>query len=83
MVQKIVCVGRFVCLPTNFVVDLIFERCCRVVIQVADASPLPVILYSVPANTGVDLSADVILRLASHENIIGLKDSGGDVGRLS
>jgi len=47
---------------------------------VADASPLPVILYSVPANTGLDLSADVILRLASHENIIALKDSAGDVG---
>ena len=45
----------------------------------ADASPVPVILYSVPANTGLDLSADVIVRLASHDNVIGLKDSAGDV----
>jgi len=46
---------------------------------VADASPVPMILYSVPANTGLDLSAAVIVRLAAHDNIIGLKDSAGDV----
>lgn len=51
--------------------------------SVADASPLPVILYSVPANTGLDLPADVVIRLASHQNIIGLKDSGGDVAKLA
>ena len=38
---------------------------------VADASPVPVILYSVPANTGIDLAPDVILRLAKHPNIVG------------
>jgi len=52
-------------------------------VQVADSSPLPVILYSVPANTGLDLPADVIVRLASHDNVIGLKDSGGDVCPLT
>ena len=51
----------------------------------ADASPVPVILYSVPANTGIDLAVDVIVKLAKHQNIIGLKDSAGDVSdyRLS
>jgi len=49
---------------------------------VADASPLPLILYSVPANTGVDLAADVVVRLASHDNIIAIKDSAGDVSIL-
>ena len=47
--------------------------------QVADASPVPVILYSVPANTGIDLAVEVIVKLAKHPNIIGLKDSAGDV----
>lgn len=51
--------------------------------SVADASPLPVILYSVPANTGLDLPADVVIRLASHDNIVGVKDSGGDVAKLA
>ena len=38
--------------------------------------------YSVPANTGIDLSIDAIQILAKHPNIIGLKDSGGDVTRI-
>jgi 4-hydroxy-2-oxoglutarate aldolase len=50
---------------------------------VADASPIPVILYSVPMNTNLDLSVDVILKLAEHKNIIGLKDSSGDIGKIS
>ena len=50
--------------------------------QVADASPVPIILYSVPANTGLELPAEVIVHLSKHHNIIGLKDSGGDVRLL-
>lgn len=45
----------------------------------ADESPVPVILYSVPANTGLDLDAEVAISLSEHPNIIGMKDSGGDV----
>ena len=50
--------------------------------RIADEAPLPVMLYSVPANTGVDLPAEVVIRLASHPNIIGLKDSGGNVTKI-
>ena len=46
---------------------------------VADLSSVPIIIYNIPANTGLDLTADVISQLAPHPNIIGLKDSGGDV----
>jgi dihydrodipicolinate synthase/N-acetylneuraminate lyase len=46
---------------------------------VADLSSVPVIIYNMPANTGIDLTADIISQLAEHPNIIGLKDSGGDV----
>jgi len=46
---------------------------------VADKSSIPIILYSVPANTGLDLSVEVVSKLAKHSNIIGIKDSGGDV----
>lgn len=46
---------------------------------VADLSSIPVIVYNMPANTGIDLTADIITQLAEHPNIIGLKDSGGDV----
>jgi len=51
--------------------------------RVADASPIPVVLYSVPANTGLDLSVNVVLRLASHPNIVGIKDSGGDITKIA
>ena len=50
--------------------------------QVADASPLPVMIYSVPGNTGLDMPAQAVIDLARHPNIIGLKDSGGDVTKI-
>ncbi|KAL2089839.1 hypothetical protein ACEWY4_014527 [Coilia grayii] len=50
--------------------------------KVADASPVPVVLYSVPANTGLELPVDAIIRLSQHPNIVGLKDSGGDITRI-
>ncbi|XP_071946779.1 4-hydroxy-2-oxoglutarate aldolase, mitochondrial-like [Antedon mediterranea] len=50
--------------------------------KVADHSPVPIILYSVPANTGIDLSTEVICKLAEHPNIIGVKESGGDVAKI-
>jgi dihydrodipicolinate synthase/N-acetylneuraminate lyase len=36
----------------------------------------------VPANTAIDLAADVVARLSRHPNIIGVKDSGGDVAKI-
>jgi 4-hydroxy-2-oxoglutarate aldolase len=50
--------------------------------QVADASPIPVLLYNVPANTGVDMPAQVAINLAAHPNLIGMKESGGDVAKI-
>jgi len=49
---------------------------------VADASPIPVILYNMPACTGIDLSAETVALIAEHENIIGIKDSGGNVVKI-
>jgi 4-hydroxy-2-oxoglutarate aldolase len=47
-------------------------------LAVADASPSPVVLYSVPAFMHYHLDADVVCELALHENIIGIKDSSGN-----
>ncbi len=44
---------------------------------IAERSPLPLFLYSVPAVTGYDLPAESVVPLATHPNIVGLKDSGG------
>ncbi|KTF73595.1 hypothetical protein cypCar_00041930 [Cyprinus carpio] len=51
--------------------------------KVADSSSVPVVLYSVPANTGLDLPVDAIIQLSQHPNIVGLKDSGGDITRIA
>jgi 4-hydroxy-2-oxoglutarate aldolase len=45
---------------------------------VADASPVPVLLYNFPGSTGVNLSPDTVARLASHPNIIGMKETSTD-----
>jgi 4-hydroxy-2-oxoglutarate aldolase len=49
---------------------------------VADASPLPLILYSMPPFTGIKIESATAARLNSHENIIGIKDSSPDVDGL-
>lgn len=50
---------------------------------VADASPVPVLFYNVPANTGLDVAASTVARIAAHPNVAGVKDSSGDVGQLA
>jgi 4-hydroxy-2-oxoglutarate aldolase len=49
----------------------------------ADASPVPVLLYNFPANTGINLEPDTVARLAEHPNIRGIKDSSGNVPQAS
>jgi 4-hydroxy-2-oxoglutarate aldolase len=49
---------------------------------VADASPIPIILYNVPANTNVDMDAATIIELSRHENIAGIKDSSGNFSKM-
>jgi 4-hydroxy-2-oxoglutarate aldolase len=50
---------------------------------IADASAVPVMLYNVPKFTHVDMDATTIGRAAQHPNIIGLKDSGGNITKLA
>lgn len=52
-------------------------------LAVADGSPIPVLLYNVPANTGVVLESETIASLSRHENIIGVKDSAGNMAAIS
>jgi len=46
---------------------------------IADASPVPLILYNVPGRTGSNLTAETTLRLAQHKNIIGIKEASGNI----
>jgi 4-hydroxy-2-oxoglutarate aldolase len=50
--------------------------------SVADRSPLPVVLYSIPKFTQLEIPLEVVAELSEHPNIIGLKDSSGSVARI-
>lgn len=51
--------------------------------EVADASPVPILLYNVTMFTGVNLAPEAVERLASHPNIAGMKESGSDIGQIA
>ena len=51
--------------------------------DVADASPIPVIIYNMPGNSGINVSSAMSAKLAKHPNIIGEKDSGGNITQIS
>jgi len=50
--------------------------------EIADRCPIPVIIYNMPANSGMDLEASDILAIAQHPNIVGVKDSGGNLAKM-
>ena len=52
-------------------------------LRIADASKIPVIVYNIPVHTGISLSKDIVLSLAEHPNIIGLKDSSGNLSAMN
>ncbi|HEV8515952.1 MAG TPA: 4-hydroxy-tetrahydrodipicolinate synthase [Cyclobacteriaceae bacterium] len=47
--------------------------------KIADAAPIPVILYNIPGRTASNLTAETILKLAQHKNIIGIKEASGNL----
>lgn len=48
-------------------------------LAVADASPVPVLLYNFPLNTGINLEPETVARIAEHPNVRGIKDSSGNI----
>lgn len=68
--------------PNYYLPQLTVEAFVRHYTAVADASPIPILLYSVPPMTGVTLPAEAVIRLAEHPNIVGIKDSSGQPRNL-
>ncbi|MBI2161312.1 MAG: dihydrodipicolinate synthase family protein [Candidatus Rokubacteria bacterium] len=48
-------------------------------LAVADASPIPIMIYNFPANTGINLEAETVAKIAQHPNVCGIKDSSGNI----
>jgi 4-hydroxy-tetrahydrodipicolinate synthase len=59
------------------------ERLIRHFTEVANHSPIPVLPYNVPQNTGVVMDSTTIASLGNHQNIVGAKDSAGNMGAIS
>ncbi len=71
-------------LPPHYYLSLMSERLLLTHFQrIADKSPIPLLLYNVPANTSLSLSPSLVAQLASHPNIRGLKDSSGNIMALT
>ena len=51
--------------------------------RVADASPIPILIYNVPKFTGVNVDAETVARAAAHPNIVGIKDTSGNITQLA
>lgn len=51
-------------------------------VEVADKSPVPIVLYNVPIFTMLNMEADLVVELSSHPNIVGIKDSSGSILQL-
>lgn len=49
---------------------------------VADRSPLPIVIYNFPQATGYDIPAEVVIELAEHPNLIGIKESSGNLDKV-
>jgi len=69
--------------PAFFKTQMTSEAFIRHYTAVADASPVPVLLYNFTTLTGVDLLPAAVSRLAEHPNIVGMKESGGDAARIN
>ena len=50
---------------------------------IADASPLPIVVYNVPSRTVADISVETLAAIARHPNIVAVKDATGNLGRVS
>jgi 4-hydroxy-2-oxoglutarate aldolase len=69
--------------PGFFKAQMTTDAFIRHYTAVADASPVPVLLYNFTALTGVNLLPAAVARLALHPNIIGMKESGGDIAQIA
>lgn len=69
--------------PSFFKSQMTTEVFVRHYAEVADASPIPVLLYNVTMFTGVNLAPEAVATLASHPNIVGMKESGSDIGLIA
>ncbi|MFO7942444.1 MAG: dihydrodipicolinate synthase family protein [Bacillota bacterium] len=55
----------------------------RFFFDVADESEIPVMLYNMPGNSGINMSSSLVAEISEHPNVAGIKDSGGNIVQIS
>jgi len=68
--------------PSYFRAQMTADALVSHFVSVADASPVPVLLYNLPGVTGLSLTLPIVAQLASHPNIAGMKETSPDLERL-
>ena len=68
--------------PSFFPAELTADALARHYEAVAEASPIPILVYNVPKFTHLNIPVPVVARVAQHPNIVGIKDSAGDIGQI-
>jgi len=86
LTQECAAVGADVALvvtPNYYKKDMNEAALGKFYTMLADASPIPVMIYNMPGNSGVNVPSSLTLKLAAHPNITGIKDSGGNIVQIS
>jgi 4-hydroxy-2-oxoglutarate aldolase len=68
--------------PSFYAVETTPEALFRHYVAIADASPVPVLVYNVPKFTHLNIDAATVARIAQHDNVVGVKDSAGDITQI-
>ena len=76
------CQAALVINPSFFKGSLDDDSLYNYFMHLAESSPLPIILYNMPRNTALNMSASLVVRLSAHPNIAGIKDSSGNIVQI-
>ena len=69
--------------PTYHKRDLSPEALEKFFLDVAEASPVPVMIYNMPVNSGINIPSALTIKLSAHPNIVGIKDSGANIVQIA
>lgn len=77
------CAAALIVTPFYYKNSMTSEALKKHYFVIADHSPIPVLIYNVPANTGFNVTASIVAEIAQHPSIVGIKDSAGDINQIA
>lgn len=77
------CAAALIVTPFYYKNSMTGEALRKHYFTIADQSSIPVLIYNVPANTGLNMASSIVAEIAPHPNIVGIKDSSGDINQLA